>query len=80
MAVLKPFLSLPAATIYPQVRPVKPLTIQFTATDVPSSLVLVGDCFGRLCVTTWSAAVAGYYALDSERKRLEKQYMREMNE
>lgn len=80
LVALRPFLAIPAVAVYPAVRRLKPLSIQFTNTDVPSSLVLLGDVFGRVGITTWTAAVAGVAALDQERKRLEKQYTREMND
>lgn len=67
MVVLKPFLQIPAATVYPRVEPIKPLTINFMLSDIPSSLILIGDAFGRVCFTTWSAAVAGTAALEVER-------------
>ena len=40
--------------------------------DVPSSFFIVGDAFGNLCFSTWAAAVAGFYALEDDKKKLEK--------
>jgi len=60
------------ATMYPAVRPIKPLTIQFLNSENPSSLFIVGDAFGNVCFSTWPAAIAGFYALEDDKKKLEK--------
>jgi len=73
LTVLIPFLNIPAALIFPHVKQIKPLTIQFAkTTENPSSLFIIGDIFGHVCFSTWSVAVAGCYALEDERKKLEK--------
>ncbi|CAL6033626.1 Conserved_hypothetical protein [Hexamita inflata] len=80
LMVLIPFMVIPSAIIFPHVKQIKPLTIQFVNSDVPSSLFIIGDIFGNICHSTWAAAVAGMYALEDEKKKLEKQFIREMNE
>lgn len=41
---------------------------------------MIGDAFGNVAFSTWSCALAGYYAMDDDKRKLEKQYLREMDE
>ncbi|KAH0576384.1 hypothetical protein SS50377_21947 [Spironucleus salmonicida] len=78
LTVLVPFLTLPMASMFPQVKSLKPVSITFPDSHEPNTNFVLGDAFGNLSFSTWPAAVAGFYALEDEKKRQEKVLSREM--
>lgn len=72
LTVLVPFLTLPMATMYPHVVPLKPVTITFPGLDNPSTMFIIGDAFGNLACSTWPVAVACMQSLEEDKRRMER--------